>query len=467
MKIKLFIFALLILSNYSCTKDLDFDLTNQSLNTVNQNNNAEKSSFVPEKLAISVAEKFSVKSKTRNPNSNVKLNVKTIYGAKSNPLMYIINFSDNRFVIIGATKNYYPILAYSDKNSFSEKQKSGVTKWIKEIGTIIASSENFNKKIKNQMLSQWESYVQSNDFCEKKATRGMPEEDKVMHNRINELRNAYPDYDIRPLSTFSPSMFPINGDIVSQELRDLATKFNSPIEYTICAVKREYSSKIVGPFLTTKWGQDYPYNALLEDNLAGCVTIAMAQIMKYHKFPPQYNWDNMQDDAHTDNPQDLPKLIRDIAVAAKVKLGTSGSSSNIYKAKDAFCNIFNYSARIENYTLAQTQRELIKNKYPIYMRGEEDETGHAWVCDGTRQDKEEMFYFIECREGYPGKYSYRSIDGPSPKFPGYAEQDHSPYFHMNWGWYGANDGWFRMNDVNPNTSNLSKNRKNLYVYPNR
>ena len=44
----------------------------------------------------------------------------------------------------------------------------------------------------------------------------------------------------------------------------------------------------VSPLLTTKWGQGYPYNGLCPDYdndraAAGCVAVAMAQIMNYHR----------------------------------------------------------------------------------------------------------------------------------------------------------------------------------------
>ena len=47
------------------------------------------------------------------------------------------------------------------------------------------------------------------------------------------------------------------------------------------------------PLLTTKWGQEYPYNAkvryLIGDKtyqfMTGCVATAMAQVMHYHRFP--------------------------------------------------------------------------------------------------------------------------------------------------------------------------------------
>ena len=42
----------------------------------------------------------------------------------------------------------------------------------------------------------------------------------------------------------------------------------------------------VEPLIQTTWSQTSPYNDQCPDNmLAGCVAIAMAQVMNYHKYP--------------------------------------------------------------------------------------------------------------------------------------------------------------------------------------
>jgi hypothetical protein len=59
--------------------------------------------------------------------------VTTVYGENGEPAMYVINYADNGgFVIVGATRNYYPVLAFSDKGSFttSGDMPLGLTDWI-------------------------------------------------------------------------------------------------------------------------------------------------------------------------------------------------------------------------------------------------------------------------------------------------------------------------------------------------
>lgn len=53
--------------------------------------------------------------------------MRTIYGENNVPSMYVINYEGGGFVIVSATKNYYPILAYSETGSMNveEAMKTG------------------------------------------------------------------------------------------------------------------------------------------------------------------------------------------------------------------------------------------------------------------------------------------------------------------------------------------------------
>ena len=58
---------------------------------------------------------------------------------------------------------------------------------------------------------------------------------------------------------------------------------------TTVAKPRRSPVKVVEPLLTTKWGQDYPYNLSCPTNqkgrrcITGCVATALAQVMYYHR----------------------------------------------------------------------------------------------------------------------------------------------------------------------------------------
>ncbi len=110
----------------------------------------------------------------------------------------------------------------------------------------------------------------------------------------------------------------------------------------------ESETKIM-PIVGTYWHQRYPYNKENEPAdapeeqryLAGCVTIAVSQIMNYHRHPATVSgvpidWTLTQEKfASTENPE-IPKLIRLVNIGVKTENGPFGSSSNIAYARDFF-----------------------------------------------------------------------------------------------------------------------------------
>jgi len=202
-----------------------------------------------------------------------------------------------------------------------------------------------------------------------------------------------------------------------------------------------------------KWNQSDPFNLLCpwdkganKHALAGCVAVAMAQIMKYHQWPvtgtgkfsytdvtyglqsadfgkTTYDWDNMLGSyvsGATDN-QDaaVATLIYQCGVAVSMAYSTAGSSSNISKAASAFVNYFGYDAEIQrherpNYTSDEWNNIIKKeldNLRPVFFTANSETGGHAFVCDGY---------------------------------------DSNSLFHINWGWGGSSNGYFELSSLSTN-----------------
>jgi len=228
------------------------------------------------------------------------------------------------------------------------------------------------------------------------------------------------------------------------------------LEYPIVVFGNNYSSSQVGPLVSTMWGQNNSYNALCNNfpAAAGCGTIAIAQIMKFHQFPSTYDWANMDNYSATYATQ---SLIRDIY--ARI-----GSTSNPNESKSAL-EYFGYNATIYNHDKLSVESELFQNNRPIFMSGfTSNDTGHAWVCDGVYKESSENYHYVEFLIDNSGDYYYewdKNICTPSS--PIYTGGYISTYFHMNWGWYSYSDGWFAGNDVNTSEGNYNHVRKNIYV----
>ena len=107
------------------------------------------------------------------------------------------------------------------------------------------------------------------------------------------------------------------------------------------------------------------------------------------------------------------------------------------------------------------------------MRGSDSNNSgnHAWVCDGVNAYTHGALYFIEYRTGGVGSYHYQNMDEYSPQYPGEIVYTGAQY-HMNWGTKkddleNNSNGWFQSNNVAVGIYDFSKDRKNLYVTPNR
>lgn len=224
-------------------------------------------------------------------------------------------------------------------------------------------------------------------------------------------------------------------------------------------------SEVVTPLLATAWGQDTFYNQACPYNStdnqtcqAGCVAVAMAQIMKYWNYPAQgtgsfvydnvppnflwnygtqtanfgtttYNWSAMPNHLNDTN-NNVANLIYQCGVAAEMSYGDmnqGGSSAYTLAseapswhntAQSAFASYFSYNPNtlqgvIEaQYTstawVSMLETELLEGRPVQYVGYDSIYGGHAWVCDGF---------------------------------------DENDNFHMNWGWNGLGNGYFSLNSL--------------------
>ncbi|HET9571714.1 MAG TPA: thiol protease/hemagglutinin PrtT [Bacteroidales bacterium] len=208
---------------------------------------------------------------------------------------------------------------------------------------------------------------------------------------------------------------------------------------------------VVAPLLgTIKWNQTQPYNLLCpldtktkSRTLAGCVAIAMAQIMKYHNWPltgtgthtytdstygvqsvdfskTNYDWNNMLGtygtSATTQQINAVSTLVYHCGVAVNMAYSLTGSSSNNVDAAKAFVNYFGYDTELQRYDrLYYSELEwetLIKKELnlsrPVFFTARNESGGHAFVCDGY---------------------------------------DSNSMFHINWGWGGYANGYFELSSL--------------------
>lgn len=219
------------------------------------------------------------------------------------------------------------------------------------------------------------------------------------------------------------------------------------------AVAREHQA--IRPLLKTTWNQDTPYNNLCpldngERSATGCVAVAMAQIINYHKHPamttktiPAYttntkkikvgaipstaiDWDHLLNSYSGSETAAQKQAVANLqflcGAAAEMDYtsnqGSAAPSSSAVKAMKTYFDYDDATRLIDrgDYRVAEWDdiiySELASGR-PLYYSGQSSGGGHAFVVDGYDKD---------------GLY------------------------HVNWGWGGYCDGYFLLSILDPGSN---------------
>lgn len=396
---------------YSCSQDEQINSKVEVLKTENFVN-------LDEAYGIASVIEYPLSSNPKDANLRTKgatskfkeiEKVLTVPDNNGNPSYYIVNYKDDGFIMISADNRVNPIRAFSLTEKFpieSEELPSGLLGWMAESSEMISEIRVLDEEQTQSVAQAWEP-------CEiQKTIRRIELDDDCGGNGGG------------------------NGG---------------------GGCENQYTT--VGPLLQSTWGQGCGFNDFMPSlncsNLpcgkayAGCVPIAIAQIMKYHNHPTSYNWSNMPNNYGTTTTASLIKDIHDAITinmfgneypAINYDCDGTGVSSN-YNTASVFTNKFGYStANQGGYNREIVKQQLRWNRPVILSGGRKSgwwifssyKDGHMWVCDGYRSS-----YYCETGTGYL-------------------------YFHMNWGWRGLHNSWYAYNNFNP--SNRTYNYKVKMVY---
>lgn len=211
---------------------------------------------------------------------------------------------------------------------------------------------------------------------------------------------------------------------------------------------RPSQPKAIAPLLLSSWGQGYPYNVYCPADpeasgghtYVGCVATALAQILYYYRYPvygqgyksyehPKYGtlsanfgqthyaWNEMLDLVHSPTPA-VANLCYHIGVALEMNYSPSGSGANSMQVPEAMRTFFGYSETAQyvrrlDYEAdewAALLRAQLDARQPVFYRGVDGFSGHAFVCDGYEGDQ---------------------------------------FFHFNWGWKGNANGYYFVDALTP------------------
>jgi hypothetical protein len=250
-----------------------------------------------------------------------------------------------------------------------------------------------------------------------------------------------------------------------EEIRTL--KLNSPaktdslwkaLTTTNPSTLKIFSGKSVDPLLISTWDQNRGYNKLCPVDsagpgghvYAGCVAVAMAQIMYYYKYPAQgfgthsyyhqkygsltanfgntqYKWHEMVNKMPNEGNHEVAQLLYHCGVSVNMNYSPNGSGAWPNRCVTAYKSYFKYSNQ-------------------VYIDDKVSYTNNQWIWKITQNlnDKIPLFY-----HGYP---STGGGLGHAFNLDGYQGSDH---FHFNWGWSGHYNGYFYLSSLNPGNHDYS------------
>ncbi|MBR5736145.1 MAG: C10 family peptidase [Bacteroidales bacterium] len=401
-----------------------------------------------------------------------------------NNLMYVFNYQGGGFVIVGSTRNYYPILAYSDEGSFVLQEDMGpVDVWLDETKVSIKNSNSLDNDTKAQMQNLWSMYdgtlvdpAQELLSARRPQTRSTGED--ACWDRIDSLQAEHGDegWTYLPVSQVEELFTDLGFSNDYATICYCASQNHSELNETVIGYRYPAVNQ-VGPLLTTEWHQGSPYNSLCPNQYpAGSEVIATAQIMRYYAHPDTLMWEGntitWADIPVSPNtvPNKIPHLIRRLGQLYKENYGASGTSTFIAYVLSGMMSKGYLPIDAENETNYRNQ--IFNNHRPVLMIGTKSNDPlsehYAWVCDGVRQAVyNEIQYYTENQPYGAGQFTQGMYTYYNPGLSGQPVGNPIYRYHMNWGLPGGTyNGWFTANYIYCAPIDYNYNRINYYIYVN-
>ena len=286
----------------------------------------------------------------------------TVTSDQGEPCVYVFNMGNEGFVMVAASDNVRPILAYSENGPFDASNPyNGAMYMLETYKNSISYAIEQNISATPEIAGQWESLRNCGRLSSKRS------------------------------GTVGPLVW---------------TKWNQNSPYNLYA-----PAASGGP-----GGRCY----------AGCVATAMSQVMRYWAHPIQgtgshsyycpgygqqsanfgattYQWDLMPrslSGASQEQIEAVATLMYHCGVAVNMGFAPDGSGAFSDDVPSAMADYFDYNHCVKksrsSYTL-ENWNNMLKEEFdlgrPVYYSGQSSEGGHAFVCDGYNEDDFMHFNF--------------------------------------------------------------------------
>lgn len=468
LKFKFTAFTLAVATLFSCNNLEEQSYDVKQVKVTQEDNLIERNILNLSSVdASKLAKQFSIneyEGGSRTASDVAIKDIQTIASETGEPLIYVVNYANDKgFTVISATKNYAPVLAYSEEGYLNVNDESFTNNiFMEEYKTYIGSVVN----VRNDSLRQ--RYAIDWSFYEKKpeAVYSRAYTDSQIQQELNNARTYYTNqgYEIHSLnaatSLIQGALGQTGEERASGFIRDICE--HTPQQYdcmdvTLLLVKRIYHQ--YGPYIQDSWHQFPPFNTDSRNIYAGCATIAVAKVMNYHQWPiwDNINWNNIREDylisLNTDEWNLFSKLRKEMNANDSSPTETTISNGDMIN----FLSNNGYTAKLLDYPGYLSVGEHIIAGRPVIMRGNKSQTsGHAWVCDGYKYHTVQYAAYMIDRDF--GEYTF---------FPGMTDYS-LHYLHMSWGDDPEfpSQAWYYQDNL-PSTGNYTIARKIITVKPNK
>lgn len=346
------------------------------------------------------------------------------------PALYVFNY-EHGFIVLSAEKQFEPICAIIENGKFEQTEvPSSYLAW-------------YDQMIRTIEAIRYENYVYSDDV--KMSWAKLLKESQL----VAFLANADPNFynEIQGFLRYDEGCcegcpnYPYCLD-------DPGLGCGSPLNCDEKDPCGKAVTDIVGPLLSTTWGQKCTYNERCPDvncticwnnknAPTGCVATAIAQVIRYFEknCPQNYQYAIMPDQYGN---SEVQRLMFDAGKAVGMRYGCSGSTAFGSETVDALLKTFKFSsAQWSTFGSADIKNVRIDLdlRRPVILEGCSSRTNrflgilysysecHEWVCDGYWNERNRCYNIKD-------------------------------YLHMNWGWDGFYNGWFLVTKWNPANTNF-------------
>ena len=379
---------------------------------------------------------------------SLNLSIETVSDSIGKPLYHVVNVGDRQgFIIISATKNFFPVLAYSYRGNFKigDSMPNGILKWKRLTTRMLEESPDFSYEEKNKFRYFWKRYELKEKEKTEQDIRGAleyQEMKEIMKTQRQKLEAK--GYEIYSADSDVFSGYKQLDEEISQYVRECIHPEYQEYWNILTFVARPTRPEIieVPNFIETEWAQMPGYNISfpyvnLSPAYVGCGPLAVGQAMRYYEYPKSFNWQDMPLKAPTRTTSDF---LYEVAKKCRAKFGEHGTETEQIDCASALRS-YGYQVSYGVHVGAHAWNDIL-NKKPVLMRAKPesiDDYNHAWIASGGRKeefdDSFEVWTFMN-RTEFKKVYS----------FP-YGDMYTNYYFYMNWGWNGQYNGFYNDYDI--------------------